>query len=90
MRRHRDWMETEEARQPYRRRAPLIEPLFGILKTPMGAWRFTLRGLAEVAAEWTLLATAFKPAHALAALARPYAGPLDPRPGPGPPTGVNG
>ncbi len=56
----------------------------------MGAWRFTLRGLAEVEAEWTLLATAFKPAHALAALARPYAGPLDPRPGPGTLTGVNG
>ena len=59
VRRHRIWMETEEAQQSYRRRAPLIEPLFGILKTQMGAWRFTLRGLSEVEAEWTLLATAF-------------------------------
>ena len=58
-RRHRVWMETEEAQQAYRRRAPLIEPLFGILKTQLGAWRFTLRGLSEVEAEWTLLATAF-------------------------------
>ena len=58
-RRHRAWMETEEAQRAYRRRAPLIEPLFGILKTQMGAGRFTLRGLAEVEAEWTLLATAF-------------------------------
>lgn len=57
--RHRAWMKTEEAQQAYRRRAPLIEPLFGILKTQMGAWRFTLRGLSEVEAEWTLLATAF-------------------------------
>ncbi len=59
VRRHRLWMETEEAQQAYRRRAPLIEPLFGILKTQMGAWRFTFRGLREVEAEWTLLATAF-------------------------------
>ena len=59
VRRHRLWMETQEAQQAYRRRAPLIEPLFGILKTQMGAWRFTLRGLREVEAEWTLLATAF-------------------------------
>ncbi len=57
--RHRVWMETEEAQQAYRRRAPLIEPLFGILKTQLGAWRCTLRGLSEVEAEWTLLATAF-------------------------------
>ena len=59
MRRHRLWMETEEAKRAYRRRAPLIEPLFGILKAQMGAWRFTLRGLRDVEAEWTLLATAF-------------------------------
>ena len=52
-------METEEAKRAYRRRAPLIEPLFGILKAQMGAWRFTLRGLRDVEAEWTLLATAF-------------------------------
>ena len=59
VRRHRLWMETEEERRAYRRRASLVEPLFGILKTQMGAWRFTLRGLREVEAEWTLLATAF-------------------------------
>ena len=59
VRRHRLWMETEEATQAYRRRAPLIEPLFGILKAQMGGWRFMLRGLREVKAEWTLLATAF-------------------------------
>jgi hypothetical protein len=58
-RRHRQLMEMEEAQAAYRRRAPLIEPLFGILKTQQGAWRFTLRGLSEVEAEWTLLATAF-------------------------------
>ena len=59
VRRHRLWMETEEAKRAYRRRAPLIEPLFGILKAQMGGWRFMLRGLREVKAEWTLLATAF-------------------------------
>jgi len=59
VRHHRAWMETEEAQRVYRRRQQLIEPLFGILKTQLGAWRFTLRGLSEVEAEWTLLATAF-------------------------------
>ncbi len=59
VRRHRHWMETEEAKRAYRHRTPLIEPLFGILKAQMGAWRFALRGLREVKAEWTLLATAF-------------------------------
>ena len=52
-------MKREEAKRAYRRRAPLIEPLFGILKAQMGGWRFTLRGLREVKAEWTLLAAAF-------------------------------
>ena len=82
--RHRAWMETEEARQAYRRRAPLIEPLFGILKTQMGAWRFTLRGLSEVEAEWTLLATAFNLRMLWRLWRGPHARRLDPRPGPAP------
>ena len=59
LRRHRVWMATELAKQAYRRRAPLIESVFGILKEQLGARRFTLRGMVNVAAEWTLLATAF-------------------------------
>jgi transposase len=42
-----------------RRRKGLIEGVFGTLKTRHGARRCLLRGLANVQAEWTLLATAF-------------------------------
>ena len=59
LRRHRDWMATDEAKQAYLRRLPLIEPLFAILKNQLGAQQFTLRGLTNVKAEWSLLATAF-------------------------------
>ena len=52
-------MATTEAKQAYLRRLPLIEPLFAILKNQLGAQRFTLRGIANVRAEWSLLATAF-------------------------------
>lgn len=59
LREHRAWMETEEAKQAYRRRKELPEPTFGILKEQQGARRFLLRGLRAVRAEWLLLATAF-------------------------------
>ena len=52
-------MVTPEAKQAYLRRLPLIEPLFAIFKNQLGAQRFTLRGMANVRAEWSLLATAF-------------------------------
>tara|TARA_B100000315_G_C14195366_1_gene415182 strand:+ start:175 stop:420 length:246 start_codon:yes stop_codon:yes gene_type:complete len=52
-------METDEARALYARRKELDEPTFGILKEQMGARRFLLRGLANVRAEFMLLATAF-------------------------------
>lgn len=59
LRQHRAWMATDEARQRYARRKELVEPVFGILKEQFGARRFLLRGLANVRAEWSLLATAF-------------------------------
>ena len=43
----------------YRLRKQLVEPVFGIIKEQQGARRFLLRGLVNVAAEWTMLATAF-------------------------------
>ena len=58
-RRHRAWMETEEAKRVYKLRKQLVEPVFGIIKEQQGARRFLLRGLANVSAEWTVLATAF-------------------------------
>jgi hypothetical protein len=56
---HRQWMRSEEARSLYSRRRELSEPTFGILKDQMNARRFLLRGLANVRAEFILLATAF-------------------------------
>ena len=37
----------------------MIEPVFGILKEQLGMRRFLLRGVVNVAAEWTMSATAF-------------------------------
>jgi hypothetical protein len=59
LRRHRRWMQTDEAKSLYARRKELSEPTFGILKDQMGARRFLLRGLANVRAEFTMLAAAF-------------------------------
>lgn len=59
LRKHLQWMKTSEARSLYARRQQLSEPTFGILKDQMGARRFLLRGLANVRAEFSLLATAF-------------------------------
>ena len=44
------------AKEVYKLRKQLVEPVFGIIKEPSGR-RFLLR--ANVAAEWTVLATAF-------------------------------
>ena len=59
LRNHRHWMTTKRARGLYARRKGLIEPIFGILKEQLSARRFLLRGLANVRAEFVLLATAF-------------------------------
>ena len=59
LRRHRAWRTTVAAKEAYRLRKQLVEPVFGIIKEQQGARRFLLRGLANVAAEWTMLATAF-------------------------------
>ena len=59
LRGHRAWMESKEAKQVYRLRKQLVEPVFGIIKDQQGARRFLLRGIVNVAAEWTMLVTAF-------------------------------
>ena len=59
LRRHRAWMSTSAANEAYRLRKQLVEPVFGIIKEQQRARRFLLRGLANVAAEWIMLATAF-------------------------------
>ena len=59
LRKHRQWMSTDEARNLYARRKELSEPIFGIIKDQLRARRFLLRGLANVRAEFSLIATAF-------------------------------
>jgi hypothetical protein len=59
LRRHREWMATEEAKTAYSKRKELPEPTFGILKEQMGMRRFLLRGIANVKAEWLIAVTAF-------------------------------
>ena len=59
LRRHRAWMSTPAAKEAYGLRKQLVEPVFGIIKEQQEARRFLLRGLVNVAAEWTMLATAF-------------------------------
>lgn len=50
LRRHRAWMSSDPAKEVYRLRKQLVEPVFGITKEQMGARRFLLRGLINVAA----------------------------------------
>jgi len=52
-------MATADAKPLYARRKQLSEPTFGILKEHMGGRRLLRRGLANVKAEFALLATAF-------------------------------
>ncbi len=56
---HRRWMQTAAARDAFRRRKQLIEPVFGIIKEQQAGRRFLLRGLEAVRSEWTMLAVAF-------------------------------
>lgn len=55
---HRLLMEDEQVQAIYAKRKEWSEPTFGTLKAVLGADRFHLRGLPNVRAEWSLLATA--------------------------------
>jgi transposase len=51
-------LRSPAGRAVYQRRKQIVEPVLGILKEQRGMRRFRLRGLAKVAAEFTLAATA--------------------------------
>ena len=59
LRDHRLKMEMPDSKELFKKRKQTVEPAFGILKEQMGARRFLLRGIENVSAEWSLLATAF-------------------------------
>ena len=52
-------LETDDAKALYAKRKQTVEPAFGIIKGAMGFVRFHLRGLYNVATEWTLTALAY-------------------------------
>ena len=52
-------LETEDGKKLYRKRKQTVEPVFGIIKSAIGFARFRLRGMQEVATEWTLIALAY-------------------------------
>jgi len=51
-------LEAEQAKQLYRRRGALIEPVFGDVKFNRGCGRFLRRGLAACRSEWRLIMAA--------------------------------
>lgn len=55
--RHR--LQTQTGRALYRLRQQTVEPVFGIIKEALGFRRFSLRGLAAVETEWTLVCLAY-------------------------------
>jgi transposase len=64
---------TAAGRQRYKLRQQTVEPTFGIIKEVLGFRRFSLRGEAKVALEWTLVTLAFnlKRLHRLRAALQP-------------------
>ena len=52
-------LRTPQGRQTYQRRKAIVEPVLGVLKEQRALRRFRRRGLAKVAVEVTLAATAF-------------------------------
>jgi transposase len=57
-RRMRGKLRSPEGRRTYRRRKEIVEPMWGVLKEQRSMRRFRMRGLAKVAIEFTLAATA--------------------------------
>ena len=52
-------LEEDDARALYKKRKQTVEPVFGTIKSAMGFTRFHLRGIQNVATEWTLVALAY-------------------------------
>ena len=51
-------LQTEEAKNKYKKRKQTVEPVFGIIKSVLGFTRFHLRGIENVKNEWMLMALA--------------------------------
>jgi transposase len=56
--RMRERLETELGSKLFSCRKSLVEPVFGTFKQARGIWRFLMRGIEQVRAEWLLVCTA--------------------------------
>lgn len=54
-----DKLQTEPAKEQYRKRKQTVEPVFGIIKSILGFTHFHQRGLESVKSEWTLATLAY-------------------------------
>lgn len=52
-------LQTQDAKQKYRKRKSTVEPVFGIIKSVLGFTQFYLRGIDKVKAEWKLVTLAY-------------------------------
>lgn len=52
-------LKTRLGKQYYKLRKQTVEPVFGIIKEVLGFRRFSLRGLAKVSLEWTLVCVSY-------------------------------
>jgi transposase len=52
-------MKTEEAKDIYTRRAPIVETIFGYVKGVLGIRQFLTRGMNNVRTEWRWICTAY-------------------------------
>jgi hypothetical protein len=52
-------LKTTAGKTLYKLRQQTVEPVFGIIKDVMGFRRFSLRGLAKVSLEWTLVCVSY-------------------------------
>lgn len=52
---HREMLLNESVRQTLKKRSEIVEPVFAQIKANMGFRRWTLKGLAKVGAQWSLL-----------------------------------
>jgi len=59
LQRMKEKMELDENRAIYALRKQTVEPVFGVMKQPMGFREFLLRGKGKVSTEWQLLALAY-------------------------------
>ena len=52
-------LKTTVGKSLYKLRKQTVEPVFGIIKEVLGFRRFSLRGLAKVTLEWTLVCVSY-------------------------------